>query len=179
MKNIRFFSAIITLLLFAFHTTAQEMSRAELQVNGLTCSMCSRATETSLKGLSFIERITPDLNRNVFVLSFKKDQAVSLDQIKKKVQDAGFSIGELSATILFNQTNVDEQGMASLDRTIFRIVNARNKTLNGPVTAKILDRDFISASAFRKKAAELKVETYATGRAVFKGKETRVYHLSI
>ncbi|WP_316779792.1 heavy-metal-associated domain-containing protein [Pedobacter antarcticus] len=179
MKLIAYAIAASALLFTGLKTSAQEISKAELQVNGLTCSMCSRATETSLKSLSFIEDITPDLNRNVFLINFKKDQNVNLDQIKNKVQDAGFSIGDLSATILFNQTAVDEQGLARLDGTVFRIVNAKSKTLNGPVTVKVLDKDFISSSAFRKKAAQLKVDSYATGKEVIQGKETRVYHLSI
>ncbi|HEY0176555.1 MAG TPA: hypothetical protein VGC08_09270, partial [Pedobacter sp.] len=80
MKTIRYF-ILFSIVFFSGQTFAQQISKAELQVNGLTCSMCSRATETSLKSLGFIETITPDLNRNVFVLTFRKDQRVNMDQI--------------------------------------------------------------------------------------------------
>ncbi|CAM4188750.1 Copper chaperone CopZ [Pedobacter westerhofensis] len=158
---------------------AQKISKAELQVNGLTCSMCSKATETSLKSLGFIETIRPDLEKNIFVLTFKKDQQVNLDQIRDKVQDAGFSIGQLSATINFNQTFIDSSGLAQTGNTVFRFTNAKSKTLDGPVAAKVLDKDFISSPAFKKNVAQLKLDSYQSGRGTVKGRETRIVHLSI
>lgn len=175
------FSYIILLsALFSSGTLfAQQITKAEVQVNGLTCSMCSKATETSLKSLGFIDEVTPDLNRNVFVLSFKADQPVDMDQIREKVEDAGFSIGTLSATMNFNNTAVDANGIAQADGHVYQFVNAKSKTLNGPVTAQVIDKDFISASAFKKKAAQLKLATYPTGKGTIEGKEKRVFHLSI
>jgi len=72
----RFFKYIFgaLLLLSAGDLSAQQISSAELQVNGLTCSMCSQATEKSLKTLGFVEDITPDLNTNTFMIRFKKRQ---------------------------------------------------------------------------------------------------------
>lgn len=178
MKTIKHF-IILSALLISGTTYAQQITKAEVQVNGLTCSMCSRATETSLKSLDFVDTVTPDLNRNVFVLSFKADQQVNMDQIRDKVQDAGFSIGDLSATINFKNAAINAEGLAQVDGHVYQFVNAKSKTLDGPVTAKVLDKDFISSSAFKKKAAELKSETYLNGKGVVAGKETRIFHLSI
>lgn len=178
MKTIKYFIFLFCLFIGG-NTFAQQISKAELQVNGLTCSMCSRATETSLKSLGFIETVSPDLNRNVFVLTFKADQKVNLDEIRDKVQDAGFSIGDLSATINFKNTQVDAAGLAEFDGAVFQFINAKSKTLDGPVTARIMDKDFITSSAFKKQAAELKSETYLKGKGVVQGKETRIFHLSI
>lgn len=178
MKTIRYF-IILSVLFISGSAFAQQISKAELQVNGLTCSMCSRATETSLKSLGFIENVTPDLNRNVFVITFKPDQKVNLDQIRDKVQDAGFSIGDLSATINFKNTSLDASGLAQLDGTVYQFLNARSKTLDGPVTARVMDKDFISSSAFKKKAAELKSDSYQHGKGIVQGRETRIFHLSI
>lgn len=170
--------------MFSFITSgeraaAQQISAAEVQVNGLTCSMCSKATQTSLESLDFVREVSPDLNRNVFVLAFKAGQPVDIDQIRDKVQDAGFSIGELSATINFKQTAVDESGLVRLDGQVFQVVNARAKTLDGPVTAQVLDKDFITSSAYKKHSAELKSAAYTTGKGIVDGKETRIFHLSI
>lgn len=178
MKTIKYF-IILFCLFIGGNTFAQQISKAELQVNGLTCSMCSRATETSLKSLGFIETVSPDLNRNVFVLTFKADKKVDLDEIRDKVQDAGFSIGDLSATINFKNTQVDAAGFAELDGAVFQFINAKSKTLDGPVIARIMDKDFITSSAFKKQAAELKSETYLKGKGIVQGKETRIFHLSI
>jgi len=178
MKTIRHF-ILLSILFISGNTFAQQISKAEVQVNGLTCSMCSKATETSLKSLGFIESITADLNRNVFILTFKPDQQVSIDQIRDKVQDAGFSIGDLSATINFSNTVIDAGGLAQSGGMIFQFINAKSKTLNGLVTAQVMDKDFITNSAFKKKAAELKSDSYLSGKGMVDGKETRIIHLSI
>lgn len=178
MKTIKYIT-LFSLLFAGLNTFAQQISKAEVQVNGLTCSMCSRATETSLKSLGFIESITPDLNRNVFVLTFKTDQQVDLDQIKDKVEDAGFSIGDLSATINFNNTVLQADGLAKVDGAVFQFTNANSKTLNGPVTARVLDKNFVTAAAFKKNVAVIKSTTYANGKGLVEGKETRIFHLSI
>jgi len=141
--------------------------------------MCSRATETSLKSLGFIETVTPDLNKNIFVLTFKAGQPVDIDQIRDKVQDAGFSIGYLSATFNFSNTVVDAGGLAQSGGQVFQFVNAKSQMLNGPVTARILDKDFITSSAFKKKAAEFKSASYLSGKGIVDGRETRIFHLSI
>jgi copper chaperone CopZ len=178
MKTFKYF-ILSAALLICSTTFAQQITKAEVQVNGLTCSMCSRATETSLKSLGFIESVTPDLNRNVFVLAFKTDQPVDMDQIRDKVQDAGFSIGDLSATMNFKNTAVDAAGIAQVDGNVYQFTNAKSKTLDGPVTAKVIDKDFITSAAFKKKAAELNSPAYLSGKGVISGKETRIFHLSI
>lgn len=178
MKTIRNFITL-SILLISGHTFAQQISKAALQVNGLTCSMCSKATETSLRSLGFIETITPDLNNNVFLLTFKAGEQVNVDQIRDKVQDAGFSVGDLSATINFEQTTIDDKGMAVAGGTAFQFINAKSKTLNGPVTARVVDKDFVPSSTFKKNASALNSPAYQTGRGVVQGKETRIFHLSI
>lgn len=170
---------LILLVLIGASASAQQISGADLQVTGLTCSMCSKATETSLKTLDFIETITPDLNKNIFVLTFKKDRNVNIDLVKKKVEDAGFSVGGLEATMNFNNAKIDEDGQAVVGGNVYRFINAKNKTLNGPVKATVLDKDFLSAATFKKNAAKFNSDAYTKGTGVVNGKKARIYHLSI
>jgi len=165
------------MLFFAVNVSAQKISTADLQVTGLTCSMCSNATQKSLETLSFINTVKPDLNKNIFVLTFKKGADINIDLIRKKVQDAGFSVGGLTADFTFNQVKVDDKGQAVVEGNVFRFVNAKNKTLNGTVKASVIDKNFISGSAFKKQAASVNSDAYANGTAVVNGKKTRVYHL--
>lgn len=178
MKTISSF-IFLAILFTGVNTSAQQISKAALQVNGLTCSMCSKATETSLKSLGFIESITADLNANVFLINFKAGQQVDLDQLKDKVQDAGFSVGYLRATINFDQTAVDENGFATSNDIAFQFVNAKNQTLSGPVTAQVVDKDFIPSATFKKNVMQFKSPAYLTGKGTFNGKEARIFHLSI
>ncbi|WP_276091331.1 heavy metal-associated domain-containing protein [Pedobacter sp. JY14-1] len=177
MKTIRLF--IIILLSGAAGASAQQISTAELQVTGLTCSMCSQATEKSLRSLDFVESIKPDLNKNIFMISFKKGRPINVDQIRKKVQDAGFSVGNLSAMFSFSNLKVDAQGQATDGGTVYKFANASERTLNGEIRATIIDRNFISPQAFKQYAARLKSPAYASGYGEVNGKKTRIYHLSI
>lgn len=165
------------MLFFAVNVSAQQISTADLQVTGLTCSMCSNATQKSLETLSFVNTVKPDLNKNIFVLTFKKGADINIDLIRKKVQDAGFSVGGLTAGFNFNQVKIDEKGQAIVNGNVYRFVNAKSKTLNGVVKASVIDKNFISGSAFKKQAASIASDAYASGMSVVNGKKTRVYHL--
>ena len=165
------------MLFFIAKVSAQQISSANLQVTGLTCSMCSNATQKSLETLSFISTVKPDLNKNIFVLTFKKGADINLDLVRKKVQDAGFSVGGLTADFSFNQVKVDDNGQAIIDGNVYRFLNAKNKTLNGTVKATVVDKNFISGSAFKKTAGTVNSDAYASGSSLVNGKKTRIYHL--
>lgn len=165
------------MLFFAVKVSAQQISSADLQVTGLTCSMCSNATQKSLETLNFISSVKPDLNKNIFVLTFKKDANINLDLVRKKVQDAGFSVGGLTASFNFNQVKIDDKGQAVVDGNVYRFVNAKSKTLNGTIKASVVDKNFISGSAFKKQATTTNSDAYASGTGVVNGKKTRIYHL--
>lgn len=178
MKAIKSFLFLIALFSSAA-SYAQQISNAEVQVTGLTCSMCAKATETALKSLDFVGSIKPDLNNNLFSISFKDDKKVNLDQIRKKVQEAGFSVGQLTATFNFKNVKVDQSGRATVDGNTYQFINSGQKVLNGPVKAAVVDKDFISNSSYKKNLAKLKFSSYANGTALVDGRKTRVYHLSI
>ncbi|TDQ09595.1 heavy-metal-associated domain-containing protein [Pedobacter metabolipauper] len=179
MKTIFKYLSIFIILLITKAASAQQISSAELQVTGLTCSMCSQATEKSLRTLDFIESIKPDLNKNLFAISFKKGKTVNMDLIRKKVQDAGFSIGNLSAVFNFDNLKVDNNGQAMVGNAVYKVLNAKSKTLNGEVKVNVVDKNFISGSAFKQKSNQFKEDSYATGFGTVNGKKTRIYHLTI
>jgi copper chaperone CopZ len=178
MKTIKFLFLSL-FILTGSNLYAQNISNAELQVTGLTCSMCSKATETSLKTLDFIQAIKPDLNKNLFMLTFKKDAKVNIDQIRKKVEEAGFSVGKLTTTINFKNAALDNNGRTAVNGTHFQIIGADQKVLNGPVKATVIDKNFIPNSLYKKNISAVKSNAYASGTAVIDGRKTRVYHLSI
>ncbi|MDQ7949758.1 MAG: cation transporter [Pedobacter sp.] len=178
MKTHQLFS-IFLLLFFVNKATAQLVKTVELQVTGLTCSMCSQATEKSLSTLPYIDKITPDLNRNVFVITFKKGSQVNFDQLQKKVKDAGFSVGKLEATFDFDQARIDENGQTSFGSQTYRFVNAKNKVLDGLIKTSLVDKNFISTAAYKQKLATVKFDSYATGMGQVNGKKTRIFHLSL
>ena len=146
MKTLKIFLALLAITTSA---AKAQFIKAELQVNGLTCSLCSKATEKSLRTLGFVNDIKVDLNRNIFLISFKKDVPVNLDQISKKVQNAGFFVNSLKATFNFDNTKVVNNYFSYTGDT-YQLVNAGNKDLNGPVALTVVEKGFAPTSVYKK-----------------------------
>lgn len=164
MKILKIF---LVIFITSITTAKAQFTKAELQVSGLTCSMCSKATEKSLHTLNFIGDIKADLNRNVFVITFKKDVPVSLDQISKKVEGAGFFVNNLKATFNFDNVKINNNAF-SYGGDSYHVVNGDGKILAGPVAVTVVDKGFAPASVYKK--------YNTTGKAETGG---RVYHISI
>ncbi|GAA4329489.1 hypothetical protein GCM10023149_34210 [Mucilaginibacter gynuensis] len=146
MKTLKIFLAIMAI---SVGVANAQFTKAELQVSGLTCSMCSRATEKALRSLDFISDIKPDLNRNIFVITFKKDAPVNFDMLSKKVENAGFAVNTLKATFNFANTQVSDN-MFNYSGNHFHFVNADNKQLNGPVAITFVDKGLASTAVAKK-----------------------------
>jgi len=165
MKFLKIFFAS---LLCTITIAKAQFTTAELQVSGLTCALCSKATEKSLKTLPFIGDIKPDLVHNVFVITFKNGQPVSFDLISKKVQDAGFFVNSLKATFNFSKVDIkDNRFIYGTDN--FEIINGAGKPLSGALALTLIDKGFGSKALTKKYLAQ--APTGATGA------HGRVYHV--
>jgi len=147
-----------------------QFTKAELQVSGLTCALCAKATEKALKTLPFIEGIKTDLIRNTYLLTFKGGEQVNFDQISKKVQDAGFFVNSLKATFDFANVKVADNHF-SYGGDTFQLMNAA-KSPEGQVQVTVVDKGFAPRSVSKK----------YLGQIADAGKSTtgsRIYHLAI
>ncbi|QKJ32291.1 heavy-metal-associated domain-containing protein [Mucilaginibacter mali] len=149
----KFLKIFPLLMLFCIGIAKAQFTKAEVQVSGLTCSMCSKATEKALRTLDFIGDIKPDLNRNLFVLTFKSNAPVNLDLISKKVQGAGFAINNLKATFNFANAKVDNNAFSYQGDT-FLIVNGADKAPGSSADITVVDKGFAPASVYKKYAAK-------------------------
>lgn len=130
-----------------------QFTNAEVQVSGLTCSMCSKATEKSLRTLGFISDIKTDLNNNLYIITFKKDVPVNLQAISKKVQSAGFSVNALKAVFNFDNVKLNNNQF-NYAGDIYQFIKTPDKSLNGAVTVTVIDKGFVSPSAYKKYAGQ-------------------------
>jgi copper chaperone CopZ len=166
MKMIKIF---MILLVLTTGIAKAQITKAELQVSGLTCALCAKATEKSLKTLPFITDIKPDLMRNIFVLTFKNGAPINFDQISKKVQDAGFFVNNLKATFNFNDIKVSGDKFTYGGDT-YQVMNGPDKSLNGPVAVTLVDKGFAPKSVTKKYLGSTVETTGGSGR---------VYHVAI
>ena len=160
MKTIKIFIAILAI---SISVAQAQFIKADLQVSGLTCSMCSKATEKSLRTLPFISDVKPDLNRNLFTITFKANSPVSLEQMSKKVQGAGFSINQLTATLNFDKLKLSNNSFSYAGDT-YHLLNGTNKELDGLLPVTVVNKGF-AAPAVVKKYGTPVVTALAGGKA--------------
>lgn len=174
----------ICILLTVIQLQAQFKS-ASLTASGLTCAMCTKAINNSLEQLPFIKSVKPDIKNSAFAISFNEDVSVDFDQLKKAVEDAGFSVAVLKATAQFNNTAVKHDTHIKIDGRHYHFVNISEQTLNGEKTLTLIDKDFLPAKQFKKFASATKLQCIETGKSAaccpveHSGRTTRIFHVTI
>ena len=83
-------------VLFSVAAKAQ-ITKVTIQASGLTCSMCSNSINKAIKSLSFVENVNANIKNSSFDISFKPNEVVDFDKLKKKVEDAGFLVASACA----------------------------------------------------------------------------------
>jgi len=162
-----------------------QFSKASLQASGLTCSMCSKAVKVALEKVPFVQEVKVNIKSQEYNMTFRQGSKADFDELKKAVEDAGFSVASLKITGNFSDVNVEKDKHIQLDGKNFHFVNSSTKVLNGEQTLTIIDKDFVSAKEYKKYSAATKLECIKTGKAanccVKDGihTEERVYHVII
>ena len=161
--------------LFVGVTASAQFKSATLQASGLTCAMCSNAINKSLKTLSFVTGVEADIKTSSFVINFKEGADINFDQLRKKVEDAGFSVAKLQIVADFKNVTVQNDQPLTVDGKVLHFLNVKSQQLNGEKTITIVDKNFLSAKEYKKYAGLTKAESFKTGEA----KGVRVYHVTI
>lgn len=174
---------IIIAILFSLPAMAQIKS-ATITASGLTCSMCSKAIFKSLTKVPFISNIDVDVEKSTYIVHFKDGEKIVLDDLKKAVQDAGFSVANMQVTMSFNNTQVFNDAHVDVDGSTFHFLNVDKQTLQGDKTVTILDKNYATAAVHKKYKKYTKMECYETGIMgsccpAGKGTAKRIYHVTI
>lgn len=104
----KIFVAILLLLALPGMCRAQFI-KADIGINGLTCSQCSRSVEIELKKLEFVQSVAMDLEHTQGTIIFREKTKVNIAAIAKAVKNAGFSVRYLKAALGTEQAKVDGQ----------------------------------------------------------------------
>jgi copper chaperone CopZ len=152
MKN------ILVLLLFMLSSTfvRGEFLSAEIGVDGLTCSQCSRSVEMKLRALDFVADVQMNLEQNIGLVTFKKGKVIRLERLGKAVIDAGFSVGYIRALFDFSDTNITSDGSFSYEGLIYQPVNDKPTTLPAVAKIQLVGDDFMDTASWKKWKSEVK-----------------------
>lgn len=179
MKTLRI---LLGLLLIATVSNAQYRN-IQLQAAGLTCSMCSNAINKALKPLPFISKIDTDLKNNLFLVTVQEGATPDFDLLRKKVEDAGFSVGKLTVEANFDNLQVANDMHSTVGGKNLHFVHVKDQTLNGWVRVQIVDKYYIVASQYKKVKDYTSMSCYKTGVAGSCCKDLkqgeRIYHVTI
>lgn len=167
-QRLNFKSAfILILILFFINKGFAQFTVAEIGVNGLTCSQCSRSVEMSLLKLDFIKDVQMNLENTVGKITFKKDAEVNLKKIAKAVIDAGFSVGYLKVVYSFNSLDIAGNIPFKNATGEYCFVNTDLKKLHGDVLLTVINKEFMPKrdykkwkEAIKKGCGDTKKETY-------------------
>ncbi len=173
---------IAALLLFSYNTVSAKFLSAKVKVTGVTCSMCSNSVHKALSGLSFIESIKVDLESATFFLEFKTDQKVVIDEIKNKIEGAGFSVGELVADFKFEKVTVRNDLHFDHDGSTYHFVNVTEQNLDNSVSLRFVDKGLTSMKEYKKYSGMTKMRCIKTGYSsdcCNKSTKQRIYHVTI
>jgi len=158
-----FFIALLLLLGITLQANAQLIS-ADVGVNGLTCSMCARGTEETLKRLDFIDSIDVDLNTLVAHIIFKKNMNAPIEDIVKAVEDAGFSVRNITAVYDFKNKKIGKDEHIDYGNDVLHFVGVDDQTLNGQVTLRFIDKQFVSKKEFKDWSKKTSMTCYKNNK---------------
>jgi len=181
MKKLFFLLALIG----AGYTGMAQVESIELQASGLTCSMCSNAIRKSLVSLEYVDQVRANIRESIFTISFKKESSVNFDELKKKVEDAGFFVASMKVKLKLDHQPVRNDHHVQTPYGIFHFLQVKDQELNGMVTVRLLDKGFVSAKAYKKNASLTGKACYQTGLAGACCTEdhiepgSRVYHVTL
>jgi copper chaperone CopZ len=177
----------ILLIAFVFisFTTNAQIKKITLQASGLTCSMCSNAINKALKTLDFVEAVEANIKTSSFIITVKENSIANFDKVKSKVEDAGFFVAKMNATVLFNNIEITNDRHLVMGNNTFHFLNVNQQKLNGLQEIKLLDKGFVTKKDFKKNTNLTKMECYKTGVAasccvkdgIVLGQ--RIYHITI
>ena len=66
--------------------------QTKIKVNGMSCDHCVAHVTKALEGLPGVKDVKVSLESGD--TSFEKPDAVSMDEVKKAVEEAGYQVGE-------------------------------------------------------------------------------------
>jgi len=181
MKKMIMFGMVVMISL----ATMGQFSKASLQASGLTCSMCSKAVKVALEKVSFVQEVKVNIKNQEYAIAFKEGSNIEFDDLKKAVEDAGFSVASLKVTGSFNDIKIEKDMHIQVGGQSFHFLNGNNQSLSGEKTLTIVDKNFVSAKDFKKHSAASKMECVQTGKAGACcakdgiSADARVYHVTI
>jgi copper chaperone CopZ len=176
--------SVLILLSISMVANAQ-IKKATLQASGLTCAMCAKSVYTNLTSLSFVDSVDTNLNASTFEIKFKEGQHVDPEAIRKKVEDAGFSVSQLHLEFDADNHKIEHDTHLKVGNSYYHFVNVKSKEYNGPITLHIIDKDYLTSRDHKKVVGGSNLDCYKLGNTTkcvmpnHEVHELNIFHVTI
>ncbi|MFM7223304.1 MAG: heavy-metal-associated domain-containing protein [Bacteroidota bacterium] len=140
-----------------------QIKSASLQASGLTCALCAKSIYTKLTALPFVDKVDTDLNASTFEISFKEGRHVDPEALRKKVEDAGFSVSQLHLHYQANNQMIGHDTHIKVGENFYHVVNTKPKTYSGVVTLHVIDKEFLTLKDHKKIVGGSNLDCYKPG----------------
>ena len=148
------------------------MKKQVLKIEGMTCASCSRKVERSVEKLNGIEKATVNLAVEKLTVEYD-DKKVTLDEIIKSVEDAGFKAIKNSKSKSFNVEGMTcascsrkvEKAVGKVEGVYEAIVNLATEKMNVSYDPDMVDENLIKQSVEK------------AGYSIRRDEETRVLNI--
>lgn len=181
MKTKKVLSLLLGIILSSSSAFANFVG-AKIKVTGVTCSMCSNSVNKALSSLQFVDKIEVDLENAIFNVTFKPNEKVVVDEIKSKVEGAGFSVGELIADFRFTDLAVSKDFHYQFENNTYHFVNVKEQNLNNVIAIRFVDKGLTSTKEYKKYVGLTSYKCIKTGKmesCCAVNKNTRIYHITL
>lgn len=111
------------LLLHFFGNQLFAQSEIQIGINGLTCSLCCKTVEESMRRLHFVKDVRMDLINTVAAVRIT-DSVSDLDKLVKAVINAGFSVRMVRGNLMGRNWKMLEEIQISLGSLTFKVLNS-------------------------------------------------------
>ena len=152
LKNMKkIFKIIVVTFFIAFADSASaQISKVNLQASGLTCSMCNLSIKKAIEKLPFVDAVSPIIETSMYTITFKKNEAIVLQDLKNAVVKAGFSVASFVVDFETSSQLIVENSTIKIDGISYYILENKSKKLSSPFSLKIVDKGFVSDKFLKK-----------------------------
>jgi copper chaperone CopZ len=155
-KRSRFFVVVVGILFALITQSFAGIKWVDIGVDGLTCSMCSRSVEMSIRRLDFVEKVEMSLETTEGRIYFKNDTPINLAELAKAVVNAGFSVRFVKLEWDFSDIPIAADGSFVFQGQTYRWLDYSSNT-PGQVALKLVDDNFLpkkESNEWKKKLSQ-------------------------
>lgn len=150
---------VLSILLTAAATSSWAgIKWADIGVNGLTCSICSRSVEMSVRRLDFVDNVVMSLETTEARIYFKPGALIDLNQLSRAVVNAGFSVRFVRLEIAFDDIALNKDGSFVFQGQAYQWLDFKDSA-EGQVALELVDESFLprkESAKWRKKIGPTK-----------------------